>query len=47
MLIHLGGLQQIGGQTVATRMEGHIYADYTCSGSPPTEDVSTYTGVRS
>lgn len=47
MAVRVGGLQQVGSGTVATMLQGDIFADYTCSGKRPTEDVSTYNGVRS
>lgn len=47
MLVRVGGLQQVNGQTVATRLAGHIFADYACPGSAPTHDVGTYVGTRS
>lgn len=46
MLVRLSPPQQVGGQMVATMIQGRIFADYTCAGQPPVEDVVTYQGQR-
>ncbi|MDQ2760104.1 MAG: hypothetical protein M3Y17_06640 [Actinomycetota bacterium] len=46
MLVRLSPPQQVGGQMVATMIQGRIFADYTCAGQPPVEDVATYQGQR-
>lgn len=46
MIVRVGGLQDIAGQQTATRLAGHIFADYTCPGQQPTHDVASYTGSR-
>jgi hypothetical protein len=40
-------LQSTGGQTVAARLLGDVFADYTCLGSSPTHDATTYVGTHS
>lgn len=47
MIVRVGGLQNTGGHTIATRLAGHILADYQCPGATPTHDVATYVGTRS
>ena len=47
MNVRVGGLQNSGGQTVASRLLGHIFADYTCPGDSPTHDTTTYVGTHS
>jgi hypothetical protein len=47
MIVRVGGLQNIGGRTVATRLAGHIFGKYSCPGQAPTTSVATYSGVRS
>ena len=46
MIIRVGGLQAVNGQTVAQRLAGHIFADYQCPGSGNTHDVATYVGTQ-
>ncbi len=46
MLVRLGAPQPIGGQMVATKIQGRIFADYTCGNNPPAEVVATYSGQR-
>ncbi len=46
MIVRVGGIQQINGQQIATRLAGVITADYQCPGSRTTNVVATYTGTR-
>lgn len=47
IIVRVGGPQTVGGQTVASRLAAHIFADYQCPGSGPTRDVATYVGTHS
>ncbi|MGN6867503.1 MAG: hypothetical protein ACTHMY_03755 [Solirubrobacteraceae bacterium] len=47
MNVRVGGLQNSGGQTVASRLLGHIFADFVCPGATPSHDTATYTGTHS
>jgi hypothetical protein len=47
MIVRVGGLQNINGQATATRLAGHIFADFTCPGESPSHQVATYVGGRS
>ncbi len=47
IIVRVGGLQTVAGQTIASRLAGHIFADYSCPGQPPTHDVATYAGTHS
>jgi hypothetical protein len=47
MIVRVGGLQNVNGETIASRLAGHIFADYTCPGESPTHDVATYAGTHS
>lgn len=46
MIIRVGGLQSVNGQTVASRLAAHIFADYQCPGQGPTHIVATYVGTH-
>lgn len=47
MIVRVGGLQNVSGQMIATRLAGHIFADHTCPGESPSHQVATYVGARS
>lgn len=47
IIIRVGGLQNVNGQTIASRLAGHIFADYQCPGEGPSHQVSTYVGTHS
>lgn len=46
MIVRVGGIQQVDGQQIATRLAGVITAYYQCPGSSTTDVVATYTGTR-
>lgn len=46
LLVRLGGVRQINGRQVATRLAGVITAYYRCPGQSTTDIVATYTGTR-
>jgi Rieske Fe-S protein len=46
IIIRVGGLQNINGQQIASRLAGHIFADYDCPDSGPAHVVATYVGTR-
>lgn len=47
MTVRVGGIQQTGGQQIASRLAGVITAYYQCPGASTTDVVATYTGIRS
>lgn len=47
MIVRVGGVQNVQGQTIAQRLAGHVFADYTRPGSAPMRDVATYAGTHS
>jgi hypothetical protein len=46
-IVPVGGLQDVGGQTIASRLAPHIFADFECPGESPTHEVATYVGSHS